>query len=452
MATKAEVQIAMAQTIRFWWFHHQAIAADHETMETSLITALVDIDNVSRSNAVMDVVQKRMRASLSASLSAADLRAALRPLLLSYAELLEITTTNEQEIITAIIDDMITNSYDVQSRDITFDTTPTAGGSNVGTGSVIRLTVDENGQEIESIQASENITLECVEDQASGNGAERNKEIFDIEGEQAKADNLGAWMFTQSGQKGRITVMNEGNEGLIRNGSFSSFKEVAGVLQDDNSDGTPYGLPFWRQQGGVATGLAIQDSQVSTADDNYYVNVNSVATPASLKVSATKYIYQYLNLQQIDFSRPYLPFFVYRGDLGSAPNGTKNKMYWGSKSQEWTYNGTDVGWKVTYPDLDQDLWPKNWANADLPSLKLEATTLASGYLLWDAVFLVPGTKFNNTWWWIYPGNNTPFQKGDTFAFGDSEVGAIIQMAFALAYGRHLPHAASTPTWAEPTAP
>jgi hypothetical protein len=449
MATKGEVQIAIAQTIRFWWVHYINTAANQDEMEVDLQTALIDIDNPRRAKTVMDAIYSGVRSSISLALARSSLQSALRPLLLSYAEILGIATTNEQEIITEIIRDMVTNSLSVQTRDITFDLTPTAGGSNVGTGSVIRLTVDENGQEIESISAAESILLECIDDQASRLGAQRNQERFSVQGEQAKHDNLGLWEFSSSGEQKEIVVMNESDSGLIQNGSFSDFNETSGVLNGDNADGTPNGLPFWNMSGGVATGLAIQDSQVSTANDNFYVNIDSVITPASLKVSTTKYIQQSLNLLNIDFERPYLPFFAYRGDLGVAPNGTKNKIWWGSKSQEWTYNGSDTGWKVTYADLDQDLWPKNWANTDLPKLKLEATTLASGYLLWDSVFLVPGTKFGNTWWWIYPGNNTPFLKRDTFAFADTEVGAIIQKGFAFAYGRHLRHSGS-PTWAEPT--
>ena len=452
MATKADIQVAIAETIRFWYFHWSNIAANHETMEADLVAALVNVNNYSRGREVLDVVQKRMRGSLSASLAAADLRAALRPLHLEYAELLGITTTDEQEIITAMIEDMVTQDYDVQSRDMTLDTSATAGGSNIGTGSVVRLTKDALGQTIESLTAAEDIDIKCVEDQASGNGAERNKEIFEIEGEQGKIDNLGVWGFTQSGLKSRLAVIHEGNEGLIQNGSFSSFKEVSGTLQGDNADGTPYGLAYWNMQSGTATGLAIQDSQVSTSNDHFYCNIDTIQTPASLKVSATKYIEQKLNIQAIDFDRPYLPFMTYRGDLGLAPNGSKVKMWWGSKSQEFTYNGVAASWQVTMADRDEDLWPKNWANTDQPKLKVEATTLASGYFLWDSVFLIPGTKFGNTWWWIYPGNNTPFQKGDSFAFSDSETGAIIQQAYAIAYGRHLRHIASTPSWAEPTAP
>jgi len=99
-----------------------------------------------------------IRSSLSAAKSA--FKSAASAHLKDYGKLINVSETDDKGLLKRIYQYMIDNSLDVNSRGISYGAV-SAGGSNVGDGTVQRLTVDENNEPLEHCHV-ELKTLTCI--------------------------------------------------------------------------------------------------------------------------------------------------------------------------------------------------------------------------------------------------------------------------------------------------
>ena len=86
----------------------------------------------------------------------------LDPQFKSYGRVRGIAETNVQDIIFRLYDDFVLTGVKVKSRAFSFGT-PTASGTNVGTGILNRLNTDENGFTIEA-QTPDAKKVRCLSD------------------------------------------------------------------------------------------------------------------------------------------------------------------------------------------------------------------------------------------------------------------------------------------------
>ena len=116
-----------------------------------------------------------LRSSLSGALSPQMSRSVLHPILYEYARILGADAsdgvgagyTDPAALFRALRQWFTDNSVTVQSRNITTDTTATAGASNVGNGAVERIAVDDQNFPLEARHV-EKKQLVCISDQNSG--------------------------------------------------------------------------------------------------------------------------------------------------------------------------------------------------------------------------------------------------------------------------------------------
>ena len=180
-------------------------------------------------------VTAAFRTGLSDLVSQAQALAFIEPLIDEYARFISTNqgsgtgslagTDNTAAKFRAIYDHMVANSLTVESRNIAHDTSATAGGSNVGTGAMHRVVVDENAFELEAC-AVEKKLFRCVQDQNTG--VKEEAEVFSVEGEAPSRDGLGvnkAGVAGQlgSGSLGTMVSLHAGSTSQLQNGSFSSY-------------------------------------------------------------------------------------------------------------------------------------------------------------------------------------------------------------------------------------
>lgn len=312
----------------------------------------------------------------------------------------------------------------IPSRVFTYGT-PTYGASNVGTGTLLRLTVDRYGFPLETGFA-ETLNWTCLVDAQSG--AVVGQEQFGAVGQPFR-DAL-TWYATGYGsgignQTPALITGVTGNttQPLVTNPSFSAYTGT--------SFGSDFVLTGWTLASGSASSMG-----VSTSAGDIYRSC-SIENPAgALKVSGTVSITQTLasksqSLSQIAamMSQLAVNFSVHTG-TGSVTVQIG--------SQSWTVNSGVAGWNLLRPSIAKALY---FANFDTGSLAVTITiTVTSGagtYIVVDDFNWAPWTQVGGTLWWLI-GGQTNFLYGDTIQSVDTETGAIIQRWLARRYGSQFP--------------
>lgn len=385
-------------------------------------------DYTAQSNASL----KAVRALLAAAVDGAAWQAVIDPLLLNYAKVIgDVVEQDGLGILRRIYLYFIANSYSVNSRDITYGSV--SAGSNIGSGTINRLTVDAYGYDLEACHL-ETKKAECFFDETTG--AERDAEIFRVRGETRQVDQLA---IDGSGVLLDITGL-AAKDSLILNASFSNY---AGELT------LPTEISGWTPGSGAAvfTNLDIDES-------NYYRKAGGTTdpTPRSLKFTASEYVYQTLQTAGIKLN-PDIPIYMqlaYNREVGSAA-GTLTFTV-GSTSVSVTL-AAQTGWNILRIPLTKVCYPRNFGYLADPQVKIQAQ-LSSGTLLVDDVCIAPFDEVDGTWIKIV-GGATPFagSNRDSFTWTDSLVGtdSVIQKWLWRIYGISLPYKKDgSETWTDPT--
>ena len=364
----------------------------------------------------------------------------LSPILIAYAH--HIIGTPERDI-QSVISRMYTyfkdNSKTIKSRGITFGS-PAAAGGNVGTGSVFRLTKDEENYDPENI-FFETKTLTCTSDAQSG--SLKHEELFEIRGGNQGLDQLtvdGSGIL-QGGVQARTS-----NQSVLSNSTFSSYSittsPTAGSPQTFGSSDT---LTDFTMSAGAITSLQL-DIDIVARD------TSGDTTPTALRFLGNCGIKQTLDDANvvINANSPYyLEVWVYRE--GNATGDVTITV--GSQNQVFTIGSmTNVAWNRVRLSLDRDLWPTRW-NVANAAVTIAVTSLATSTILIDEICMVPFYAVDGAWFTISPNSGTgaadflledEFTYADALASGDSK----LQKWLWRSYGRYLPHAGS-PTITDP---
>jgi hypothetical protein len=346
--------------------------------------------------------------------SSASLHSAI---LLTYAKLMAIPETDIQLIIDKLYQWFITYTLRVKSRSFTFGAV-SAGGGNVGNGTILRLNQDDNNFDIEA-QVPEVKIATCVVDANSGSAV--HEEVFEFSGENGGKDVLEYWDGSRATR--RIQALSA-RQSLLLNPSFSDFTGTAALPTD---------ITNWTSSVAV-----VGDGSDYTLDAvNYYRNYQGDPGPYALNIKLTRTLTQAISLRgtQLRPNVPYLLQVAWNRQVGGATGDLVIGM--GSKTTTVVL-AAQAGWNTTLVPSTPgtNCW---FANFNEPALDISLTfTSTGGELLIDDVLLVPGTGFVGGWYWVI-GGTTKFLADDTFTWTDTATESKVQRELARATGRYLPH-------------
>ena len=279
-------------------------------------------------------------------------------------------------------------------RDLTVPAAGSAGGSNVGDGTLACLAVDWEGYNLQ-LATTETKTWECVSDQ--GLGRDKYAPLFQVRGGDASKDLLdetgsgGIWSDVPAMYSGFV-----GRGGGLQNPSFdvehngSTSTKIAGwTILSTPGNLTEETTNVWRTEPGVATSRSIE---IAAGSDT---------------------ISQALSVQKVRAISEWTPWMLQLAfkKTGSADTGTLT-LHCGSKSQAFdlsTYNNTT--WNVIRLSLDKDLYYRNW-NEDAPDVKVQWASTSD--VVWiDGLMFGPMTFIDGLWYWL-TGGATDFLRRDVF--------------------------------------
>ena len=389
------------------------------------------------------------RSGLSTLITPSQATAALTPVMYEYARILATSATLGQgsgyrtpaELFRAIYEWFHANSLSVASRSISYDASVTAGGSNVGNGALTRLTVDENGYNLEACHVEKKM-FRCRADQNSG--TDKNAEVFEFVGTAASYDSLlrGAY---GSGESQRTTIVSKhagtGNGGsLLTNSSFSEY----------SATGTPK-FTAWTESAGGA--------QVSQDTVNYYRTHPGAQTNASLKITGGSGIVTLkqpltaMRVRRLDPNTPYFFRIMVNPTIGSASGGAI-VIRVGSQSVTTNVSALSSGWNELTLPLTNVNWFRNF-DQDAFDVEIEwSAASTSGYILVDDVIFAPWDLIDGTYWCLR-GNaatHTAWAVDDTLTVTDAGgapgTGKIQWWLFVSGFG-YLPSSGS-PTFTDPS--
>jgi len=322
----------------------------------------------------------------------------------------------------------VDNSLTVKYRNITFGSVSAITGS--GTGLVKRLTVDQDGFNIESVFA-ETKTFECVADQVTG--ARRHAEVFAARGATAGKDSL---ELIGTGRSTLITAIDaQSSSTLVPNSSFenvtvSSYPTITAI------DG-------W-------TASSISDLETETT--TVYKDNPQAATSRSLRFKTNASITQNFTDLGLRWDKRvplYAQIAFYRE---SSCDGNLNIVI-GAQTQTVALSAQS-GWTILVWKLTSANWYLNWRLASAAvataAVTISLDSRTTGTLLIDDFLIGPMAPVDGAYVAIV-GGATPFLQRDKFTVTDSSADTgIVQTFLARRYGRYLPYTSGSPTWVEPT--
>jgi hypothetical protein len=363
-----------------------------------------------------------MRAGLDASIRAGA--AALAPLILEYGKYIKAPENDIGSILKRIYVYNHDNTQKITSRQFTY-ATPTAGLSNVGNGTINRLTTDDYGYAIENCSADAKV-VKCVAD--ANSGATKHEEVFEFRGATASKDEL---IRTGSGKVAQVKCMSaRTSSDYTDNPSFAQYSGAIGAVTD---------LYGW-----TVTTIAKLDIDAT----NYYRDyAGESPAPASVKFTDNNKIVQAFSRRNvaIDRGRPYYAQIAYNRQIGSC-DGTL-KLTVGNVNATVSLVA-QTGWNILRIAIGANSWYKTFDKQD-PTFEIELSSRTGGQLLIDDFVFGPFENFDGLWY-APVGGSTPFLVDDVFTWTDSEVGSKIQHFLWKYFGMYWPHSTGGGiTWADP---
>lgn len=341
----------------------------------------------------------RIRGLYSAIVDPGTALEIMTPVLFEYANILSAdasdgfgaSSNDVRALFLALYDWFIDNSITIETRAITYDTTPTAGGANVGNGTLSRLTEDENGFDLEACTV-EKKQLKCTRDVNSG--AQENAETFLMVGSASSRDALLRGSF---GSAAEVQIRNHhsgtgAGGSLLTNSSFSDF----------GSGDTPKFSGWTEDSNG---GQLAQDTT------NFYESHPGSQIDASLRINGgggdvkISQGVDAMRVRRLDPDRPYFFRVMLNPTIGTASGGTVT-IRLGSTSASATIASLSSGWNELALAFDSTAWFTSFNEDDL-DVEIEWASSSSGYLLVDCAILAPWDFFDGTYWFLRQSAGTP---------------------------------------------
>lgn len=325
----------------------------------------------------------------------------------------------------------------------------TAGGSNQGNGTVLRMTVDAYDLPIESDQPDVYKAL-CVVD--ANSGANPGQEQFRVTGLPFK-DILAMYQTgTYSiGIGNNIPVPNligvsaDSSRDFLVNPSFSDYSGAG--------DSATFGLTGWTLAAGAVSTCSIDTSQYYRAS-----NIEGTA-PGSLKTTATVSFKQKIPANQFNSALAYMCQAACNFSAGGATGSVRMRL--GTEAVylvDVTVNSGVAGWNTIRPTIDKKLYFQNFAGTGDIYLRFDITVSSGSYILLDDVCLSNFQNIGGKLLWAI-GGATNWVVGDSGTITDTatSVGgffyptsAHVQQTLAEVYGRSLPASTFSNAPAAPT--
>lgn len=385
---------------------------------------------------------QKVRSGLSSVVSVAIAREALTSILWEYGPYIEDGGgfRDPATLSAALYDYFVANGLTVQSRDISYDVTPTAGATNVGNGTVSRLTVDANGYNCEDCTVETKL-WKCIRDQNSGE--REHAEIFEVMGAAESPDALQRAQFGSGlSEMKQVRSHHAGSTlggSLLKNSSFSNFNALS----------TPKYTGWTEAAGG---------SNLAQDSTNYYRSHPGATVNASLRINGgggtvtIKQTMQSMSVAQLDPASPYFLRAMVNKTVGTAAGGTFT-IRLGRSTASVAIASLAAGWNELHIAFDEDCWFQNF-NENPFDVEIEWSSSTSGFLLVDDVLFAPWDLIDGTFWFLR-GNaatHTSWLVDDTLEFtdtGGAPEDAIMQWWFGIAGLGYLPSTTSTPTVEDP---
>lgn len=348
-----------------------------------------------------------------------------------YGRVMASPQTETDALLRELYDWFVTNNITVKSRGFSL-ATPSANGSNVGNGTLYRLTVDENGYTFENGRPDAK-RAEIINDAFSG--TQLHEEILELRGAYPSRDLLEREI--GSGLILPITALHHRNAGTLTNAGFEQYTSSTAV-----SAGSPQvltALSGWEKVSGTwPTGQTDTPAKTLAGD----------VLPIAIRATADFKIRQKFstNLVQVDQSRPYLTGVWMKKNGSTTGSGilALESSATSTATQSVTKDLSTLTlntWEFVPIALGTGSWFKNF-NTDNLSLSLAVTSLGVSTADFDGVVFAPGTFFDGSWYWFI-GGYTPSRRRDYWTWTDSDGGAgKVQRHVVRAFGRMLPHTAN----------
>jgi len=402
------------------------VGANYLTMEDALVQAL-EGDYAAEKIRALQGFRGQINGALATAASV------MAPHILEYGKFIQMPETDLQALMTRIWDYMVLNNLSVETRDFTFGSVA-AGAGSTGTGTIVRLNVDESGFDIENQSAISTgggmlKMCECTADRNSG--ANQGNETFLFYGAAPDRDDLRI-----NGIRGSVLVQGItaiDTQAYISNPSFESH---------GGTDASAFTAAT------QLTGWTMSDyTKVTPIATDYYRSYSRITTPRCLRFTDNCYITQNLDRSNAQARLPMYVHIAFKRE--TACDGTLTVTFGGT-----TFNVALVaqsGWTILRLGPTKYNWLKNW-NTETPVIKIQLSGRSVGTLLIDDVMIAPFSPFDGGWYAVV-GGATPFLKQDSFSWRDYVPASegILQYWSYRALGRYLPHATSSnATWADPT--
>lgn len=420
--TEAEIQDQLKRAIH--WYESLREAGEESGAVTDTLLSIEDglfqaLEGDYNDQIVGAILTSRSRVD-GALRDAAN---AVFPILLQYAKFLDVPERTAQGILGRIYDHFIKTGQTIKTRAFTYGT-PVASGTNVGNGVIKRLTTDFQGFDIENVH-QELKRAECFGDAATGSF--RHEERFQFIGEEARRDSL---ELKGSGRSVEIRALSA-RDSLLINPSFSSFGGSA--------------INSLTSIGGWTATTDITVHELIEGAGNFYRDFQGDTNPRAFQFNANDKLSQALTVRNtvLNANTPYYLQIAYNRELGAGDGTLTIRMGSTSKS---VVLAAQTGWNILSLDIDQNLWTRNFNEADL-DIEIELSGNTTGSVAVDDVLFVPWAFFDGSWWLVI-GGDTKFALEDKFVMTDTATDAVIQRWLFRMFGRFLPHDAA-PSIADP---
>lgn len=362
------------------------------------------------------------RAAVASIISSANVRANLTALLREMGTAINTPASKSgaiDAIWEALYDYMHANSLKWKTRNLTLGS-PTAGGSNVGDGSVVRLATDENGYVMEGWWPDV-YTLTCERD--ARQTGQKGVEYFKLEG---RAESLDAAVRTGSGLRtgpNIATVTSHDSQRYIRNPAWTQFTSTAAV----GSPAAPTALTAWTPS-----------SSLSNFRIDYDIVYKAFAEPSetvnvSIQFNAVDTLTQDVVITGNGRFDPNTPFIVSVPVYRRSSCDRNLVITFGGVSRTYAVSGqTNSTWALVHlvATAGANNWPKNF-NSNTMNLSFQMTGGTTGTCHLGPVVVAPFTRVGARGdtrrgrgamghYLAIQSGPTPFVKGDLFTLTDTE--------------------------------
>lgn len=297
----------------------------------------------------------------------------------------------------------VANSKSLNAREFTLGSV-TAGGSNVGTGTVYRLNVDHDDFALEGGHA-EVKTFTCRQDQIQ---VDVGEEVFEVAGETPKSDFL---VVAGSGSQGFVSaVTTKTSERYLANPTFSQFSGTAPTA----------GVPTVAATTDAFAGWVLTTAANARATIDYaFRDRVGVTQTYGCEFTDNNTLTQTFSAQRrpvFDLRTPYfVRIAVYRR---STSTGNIVLTFGGSSLTTSLAGLTDNAWNKIVLTLDKRVYHKNFST-NAPTFSVAYNTAGGSKLVTIDDIIISPMTFIDGRWWIIDGGATPFKRDDTFTFTDT---------------------------------